>query len=345
MLLKERIREVIALRAINGKVPRYKIRRLHKKVQVIHELFTAVDIFLFPNFLVGHKEGLKSCQFSSFDSHLWVTGGYDCAIRISDIRASNNHICLSQYVGHKSIVTDVHFTRDDTHIISSSFDRTVKIWNSQSASCEKTLSGHTDSVTSCDVTPDGRFIASGSTDNTIRMWDFSSGECISVIKKHTRWIKVVRFSHDGRYLMTAGLDHKIFVWDTKILINSRAITHSRCIEAHSDYVLDLATSKPTRLLTSSRDCTVRMFDYMTGHEMYAVNLHPSWACTVAFSSEGEYFATGSFDNNVLIFKAADGTRVRQIRVLNLGIMCVRFPRDLSYIMVGSAEGFLQQIPL
>ncbi|KAI8920126.1 WD40-repeat-containing domain protein [Powellomyces hirtus] len=360
-LLKIQLEKVIALRkSKNGKVPRYRWRKLYRKFALLHELFTSVDAHLFPNFLVAHKEGVKAAKYSTFDSSLWLTGGYDCVIRIHDFRPPLNlftipaaspaggntgHTCLAQYVGHKSIVTDVHFTRDDTYIVSSSFDRTIKVWNAQSASCERTLRGHADAVTTCDVSGDGRYIASGSTDCTIRLWDFNNGECIAVIKKHTRWVKVVRFSHDGRFLMTSGLDKRIYVWDLKILINSRAISHTRCIEAHTDYVLDMATSRPSLLATTSRDSTVRLFDYFSGQELAIFDLQPSWACTICFSDDGQYLATGSFDNNVVLFRVKDATRVRQIRVLNLGILCVRFPKDLSYITVGSTEGFLQQIPL
>ncbi|KAJ3023996.1 hypothetical protein HKX48_008610 [Thoreauomyces humboldtii] len=377
-LLKVQLERVIELRRVpGGKLPRYRWRKLYRKFALLHELFTSVDAHLFPNFLVAHKEGVKAAKYSAFDSSLWLTGGYDCVIRIHDVRPLANHFplpnaagsgavgaidekpatplgpagdntghtCLAQYVGHKSIITDVHFTRDDTYIVSSSFDRTIKVWNAQSASCERTLRGHVDAVTTCDVSADGRYIASGSTDCTIRLWDFNNGECVAVIKKHTRWVKVVRFSHDGRFLMTAGLDKRIYVWDLKILINSRTISHTRCIEAHSDYILDMATCRPSLLASTSRDSTVRLFDYVSGQELAVFDLAPSWACTVCFSDDGQYLATGSFDNNIVLFRVKDATRVRQIRVLNLGILCVRFPKDLSYITVGSTEGFLQQIPL
>ncbi|TPX68558.1 hypothetical protein SpCBS45565_g03102 [Spizellomyces sp. 'palustris'] len=369
-LLKLKIQKVVALRTSqHGKTPKYRWRKLYRKFALLHELFTSVDVHLFPNFLVAHREGVKAAKFSSFDSCLWLTGGYDCVIRIHDIRpqmvpttpatptsippvsvpgpagGTTGHTCLSQYIGHKSIITDVHFTHDDTHIISSSFDRTLKIWNAQSASCERTLTGHTDSVTTCDISSDGRYIASGSTDCTIRLWDFHTGENLTVIRKHSRWIKVVRFSHDGRYLLTAGLDKKIYVWDVKILIHSRAISHTRCIEVHTDYVLDMATTRPSLVASTSRDCTVRINDFVSGQEIAVFDLAPSWACSVCFSENGEYLATGSFDNNVSIYRVGECTRVRQIRVLNLGILCVRFPKDLGYVVVGSLEGFLQQVPL
>ncbi|ORY40745.1 WD40 repeat-like protein [Rhizoclosmatium globosum] len=344
--LRASMKQIIEIgRTSPTKNPRGKLKALARKMELVHDLFTACDIFLFPNFVAAHKEGVKSCQYSAFDSSLWLSGGYDCLIRIHDLRASNNHICLSQYAGHKSVITDVHFTKDDTHIVSSSFDRTIKIWNSQSASCERTLTGHTDSVMSCDVTVDRKYVVSGSMDGTVRLWDFDKGSCVAVIKKHTRWVKVVRFSPDGRFIVSAGLDHKIYIWDIKFVANSRVYSPKRTIEDHRDYILDVALARPNYILTTSRDSFIRMFDINTGNELYKVSLAPSWACTVSFSPNGEYFATGSFDNNVIIFNTKDGSVVRRIRVLNLGIMSVRFPKDLSYVCVGTQEGFVQQIPL
>ncbi|KAH6596616.1 hypothetical protein BASA50_004947 [Batrachochytrium salamandrivorans] len=339
------LKRLMGLRASQDHGPKLRLNKLFIKFLTLHDIFCSTDIHIFPNFVAAHKEGLKCARFSVFDSSLWLTGGYDCIIRISDIRSANNHICLAQLVGHKSIVTDVHFTRNDSQVVSSSFDRTIRIWNTQQATVERTLIGHTDAVISCDVSVDERYIASGSTDGTVRFWDYNTGECTTIIRKHTRWVKVVRFSLDGRHLATAGLDKRVYIWDTKILANSRSPTHSRCIDSFGDYVLDMAMSKPTLLLTTSRDYTIRLFDYMSGHELHSVNLSPSWACSVSFSGNGEYFATGSFDNNVIIFQTRSFEKMREVRVFNLGIMCVRFPKDLSYVVVGTTEGFLQQIPL
>ncbi|KAJ3075512.1 hypothetical protein HDU98_007885 [Podochytrium sp. JEL0797] len=348
-MLRTRMKEVIDLTIRPSSQskgnPRSKLKTLYKKFELVHDLFVAVDVHIFPNFVAAHKEGAKTMQFSAFDSNMWLSGGYDTMIRIHDLRAVNSHICLSQYVGHKSIITDVHFTKDDSHIISSSFDRTIKIWNSQSASCERTLVGHTDSVMCCDVSSDKRYIVSGSADNSVRLWDFNNGQCVGVIKKHTRWVKLVRFSPDGRFIVSAGLDHKVFIWDIKFVIGSKNLAPKRYIEDHRDYILDLAMTRPSYLVTVSRDSSVRMYDYNSGNELYKISIAPSWACTVCFSPNGEYFATGSFDNNVTIFNTTNGVKLRQIRCFNLGIMCVRFPRDLSYVAVGTQEGFIQQIPL
>ncbi|KAL7749641.1 hypothetical protein RI367_004867 [Sorochytrium milnesiophthora] len=317
--------------------------KMHHKFIILNEVMSGLDIFLFPPFVSAHTEGAKAICPTEFDQNIWASGGYDCALRIWDM---TNSTCLAQYVGHRSIVTDVRFTRNDAFILSGSFDRSLKIWNSQNATCERTLMGHTDSVTSCDVSPDGRYIISGSVDNTVRLWDFATGDCIASVKKHTRYIKMVRFSPDGRYAASAGLDRRIYIWDVKIFAYSKNVTHTRCIEAHDDYILAIAIARPSLLVSSSRDQTVKLWDYITGQCFYIIKLAPSWACSLSFSYDGDMFATGSFDNIINIFKTRTGERLRSIRVFNLGISSVSFcNKSNAFIVCGTSEGLLQKIQL
>ncbi|KAI9144191.1 WD40-repeat-containing domain protein [Paraphysoderma sedebokerense] len=319
-----------------------KILKLHHKFALLHDLFAGIDIFLFPKFIDAHRDGTKSIRPTTFEQNIWLTGGYDGAVRIFDIQSGT---CLAQYCGHKSIITDAHFTKNESYIISSSFDRSIKIWNSQNATCERTLQGHTDSITSCDVSPDGRYIVSGSLDQTIRLWDFVTGDCICSINKHSKYVKFVKFSLDGRYVASAGLDRKVYIWDVKVMVHSKNITHVRCIEAHDDYILSIDLHRPSLLLTTSRDQTIKLWDYLTGQCLHQINVGPSWACTVCFSHDGEIFASGSFDNTVLVFKTKTGEKLRQIRVFNLGIMSVRIAKNNKFLVCGTREGLVQIVPL
>lgn len=127
--LRLKIRQILELRRKDGKIPKFKIRKIHFKFALLHDMFKMMDIFIFPNFVAAHKDGLKAIQYSNYDTSLWLTGGNDCLIKIQDIRASNSHVCLAQYVGHKSIITNVIFNNEETYIISSSADRTLKVRN------------------------------------------------------------------------------------------------------------------------------------------------------------------------------------------------------------------------
>lgn len=129
------------------------------------------------------------------------------------------------------------------------------------------------------------------------------------------------------------------------MLNSKSVTHTRCIETHLDTVLDMTMTRAGQLISTSRDSTVRVSDIFSGQEHHCIDLSPSWACTVAVSECNGYFATGSFDNSIHIYGLKTGDHIRHLRVFNLGILCLRFPIDLEYVVVGSNEGFLQQIPL
>ncbi len=77
--------------------------------------------------------------------------------------------------GHSSLVNDCAFSPNGCFIVSASYDKTLKIWDTISGQEKLTLKGHTDSVNACAYSPDGRLIVSASSDKTLRVWDALSG--------------------------------------------------------------------------------------------------------------------------------------------------------------------------
>ncbi|KAJ3179020.1 hypothetical protein HDU85_004975 [Gaertneriomyces sp. JEL0708] len=366
-----------SLPAKNQKTPKPRYISLPSKLSLLHTLVSlSLDTHLFPPTIVAHKAAVKCLQPSIFDTALWGSAGYDGVVRIWDWREvqSQNasiggktkdtkpdkgaiekqsefggvvglHMPLSQYPIHKSIVTSLHFTPTNQHLVTTSFDRLCKITSAQSATTERVLAGHTDALTSSSLSPDSRYVATGSIDCSIRLWDFANGNCIAVVKKHLKWVKSVVFSADGRYLISAGLDKKIYVWDVKILCNASSISHTRLIEGCEDYILDLATARPSVLASTCRDGKVRLHDYMSGQQVWEYDMDPLWGCCLDFNYDGKWLAIGCFDGSVSILDAKSGKRVRVIRCMNSGVACLRWSREGSYICVGTQEGWVQMVLL
>ncbi|TPX30766.1 hypothetical protein SmJEL517_g05752 [Synchytrium microbalum] len=319
-------------------------RKFDRKFALLHNLLSAVDVHLFPCAVRAHTEGCKSAQCSRLGPNLWLTSGYDGMVKIHDLEAGKE---LSQYAGHSTIVTSARFAKDESTIVSCSFDKTIRIWNSSTAGCDRVLLGHTDALTCADVSLDSRYILTASTDMTVKLWDLNSGECLATVRRHTRWVKVVRFSPDGKYFVSGGLDKRMHVWDTKAVIHNKdkGIQPVRTIEAHSEPILDIALSRPSLLLSCAKDGTLRLHDYITGQQILNISLMPSWCSSLAFAPGGEYFAAGSQDATVTVFKTHTGEQVRKLRVLNGGVLCVAFAKDLNFLAVGTVEGLLQLLPL
>jgi WD40 repeat protein len=65
--------------------------------------------------------------------------------------------------GHTSVVTSAGFSPDGNHIVSGSWDNTIRIWDARTGEeVVKPLKGHTSGVTSAGFSPDGNHIVSGS---------------------------------------------------------------------------------------------------------------------------------------------------------------------------------------
>ena len=72
-------------------------------------------------------------------------------------------------------VMSVSFSPCGGRIASASADRTIKVWEASTGTCQSTLSGHDGFVWSVCFSPDGKKIASGARDKTVRIWDAATG--------------------------------------------------------------------------------------------------------------------------------------------------------------------------
>jgi len=67
---------------------------------------------------------------------------------------------------------------------TASRDKSIKLWDSKTGSCIKTLVGHDNWVHSLIFHPSSPYLLSASDDGTIRVWDLTSGRNIKTIEAH-----------------------------------------------------------------------------------------------------------------------------------------------------------------
>lgn len=103
---------------------------------------------------------------------------------------------------------------DGAYALSSSWDKSLRLWELASGNTTRTFVGHTNDVLSVSFSADNRQIVSGSRDRTIKLWN-TLGDCKFTItdKGHTEWVSCVRFSPNPQnpVIVSAGWDKLVKV--------------------------------------------------------------------------------------------------------------------------------------
>ncbi|KAG6816427.1 hypothetical protein H0H93_008081 [Arthromyces matolae] len=179
--------------------------------------------------------------------------------------------------GHTDGVTSVAFSSDGSCIVSGSYDRSVRVWDTSTGQELEVLEGHTDGVTSVALSSDGSRIVSGSVDKSVRVWDASTGQELKVLEGHMHFVNSVAFTRDGNHIVSGSVDKSVRVWDTLTGQELKALKNAVTSIPFSDdkrpscsgswdqtpYIWDNAVQKYTR----------RKADNFDGH--WLLSAHPT----------------------------------------------------------------------
>jgi guanine nucleotide-binding protein subunit beta-2-like 1 protein len=168
--------------------------------------------------------------------------------------------------GHSGFVSDVAISNTGDFVVSSSWDRALRLWSLKSGETIAKFLGHTKDVLSVAFSPDNRQIVSGGRDNILKLWNVK-GECVFTIERdaHTDWVSCVRFSPAlaSPLIVSGGWDNVVKVWN---LQNFKCMHNLR---GHTGYVTSVTVSPDGSLCASAgKDGTARLWDLGRGEHLY-----------------------------------------------------------------------------
>eukprot|EP00055_Hartaetosiga_balthica_P013921 m.73748 g.73748 ORF g.73748 m.73748 type:complete len:515 (+) comp8427_c0_seq3:122-1666(+) len=116
--------------------------------------------------LRGHSHVVSSLALFSDEV---LTGSHDCSLRLWEMETGK---CVTDFTGHQLEVTGVTVHEGKGLGISSSKDKTIRLWDCRQSSTKEVglCEGHIDIVNNVVVCGDDVF-ASSSEDNTVKLWD------------------------------------------------------------------------------------------------------------------------------------------------------------------------------
>jgi WD40 repeat protein len=232
--------------------------------------------------------------------------------------------------GHEGEVSSVAVTLDGRRIITGSYDKTVRVWDTKSGREIAALHGHEGEVMSVAITPDGRRIISGSFDKTVRVWEAESGREIAVLRGHEGQVMSVAVTPDDRRIISGSDDKTVRVWEAE---SGREIA---ILRGHEGWVRSVAaTLDGGRIISGSSDETVRVWEAESGREIAVLRGHERGITSVAVTSDGRRIISGSFDKAVRVWEADSGREIAILRGHEDRVANVAVTSDGRRIVSGS----------
>ncbi|XP_014488962.1 PREDICTED: ribosome biogenesis protein WDR12 homolog [Dinoponera quadriceps] len=220
-----------------------------------------------------HKRGLLAVGANP-DKSLIATGGWDTMLKIWStsmqdetedgesaskmIKAKQSKTKLPQctLMGNIETITGIVWS-DKTTIITSSWDHTLRIWDSELRGIKDECLGN-EPFLDVDYSPLTRTIIAPSSDNFIKLFDPRSSESMypkTVFKSHTQWAQCVRWSTVNEYLfVSGGYDDLVKLWDTR-----SPTMPLYDLRGHTDKVLCCDWSESKLIMSGGADNTLEIF--------------------------------------------------------------------------------------
>ncbi|KAG5644050.1 hypothetical protein DXG03_009202 [Asterophora parasitica] len=238
-----------------------------------------------------------------------------------------------------SVVTCLIFSHG--RIISASDDHSIHIYSPATGELISKLEGHDGGVWALAANKD--ILVSGSTDRTVRIWDLATGRCTHVFGGHTstvrclsivkpEWVDVEQ--ERGGFMkerwpkrpliVTGSRDHSLRVWTlprpgepeykcfdeaevdpTEVCDADENPFHRVHLEGHDHAVRALAARGRT-LVSGSYDCTVRIWDTITGACKWVLVGHTQKVYSVVLDPARNQACSGSMDGTVRVWNLHTG---------------------------------------
>ncbi|CAN4087421.1 unnamed protein product [Withania somnifera] len=222
---------------------------------------------------------------------------------------SEKPVC--SFEGHLNDVLDLSWSKSQ-QLLSSSMDKTVRLWELSSKSCLKIFS-HSDYVTCIQFNPvDDRYFISGSLDAKVRIWSIPERQVVDWNDLH-EMVTAACYTPDGQgafFGSYKGSCHCYNISDNKLqqkaqikLQNKRKKTHQRKITG-----FQFVPGSMSQVLITSADSRIRVVDDANLFHKFKGFHNTSRQISASMTADGKYVVCASEDSHVYIWKHEGDSR-------------------------------------
>ncbi|TKW05584.1 hypothetical protein SEVIR_7G186300v4 [Setaria viridis] len=215
---------------------------------------------------------------------------------------------IRTFVGHSEDVLDLCWSKSQ-YLLSSSMDKTVKLWHISSTSCLKTFS-HSDYVTCIQFNPvDDRYFISGSLDEKVRIWSTQNREIVDWHDLH-EMVTAACYTPDGQSALIGSHKGSCHIYDTSDnrLLQKKQIDLQNKKKKSSQKKItgfQFLPGNTSRVLITSADSRIRVADGLNLVHKYKGFRNTSSQIAACLAANGRYVISASEDSHVYIWRNDD----------------------------------------
>jgi len=215
--------------------------------------------------------------------------------------------------GHSHFVSDCVVSSDGQFAISSSWDKSMRLWDLTKGTTTKRFQQHEKDVLSVAISNDNRQILSGSRDKTIKLWNTLGKDMYTFGRDnegHQGWVSAVRFSpattqQPVPLIVSGGWDRVVKVW------NLTTCKHLKNFIGHTGFITSVCVSPDSSLCASGgKDGTAMLWDLNKGENLYSLNAEKP-IHTLCFSPN-RYWLCAATDASIKIWNLQTKTVIAEL---------------------------------
>ena len=204
---------------------------------------------------------------------------------------------------HSKRISGVAFSADGTRMYTSSIDRYVHTWKTESGEESIALQPKTNDINWAVPHPtDPNQIVTAYRDGSVRFYDLSTLEVTASYDNiHDNPISSISLNSDGSLMTTAGEDNTAYLW------NTRSQQKTGTINAHTDPV-KAAVFHPNKpiIASAAMDGKIYLWDQNSMRQVKEFRGHPNGINDLTYSPDGSVLASVGAVKHTIFWEAESG---------------------------------------
>uniref|UniRef100_A0A0D9W7F3 Uncharacterized protein n=1 Tax=Leersia perrieri TaxID=77586 RepID=A0A0D9W7F3_9ORYZ len=217
---------------------------------------------------------------------------------------------VKTFEGHSEDVLDLCWSKSQ-YLLSSSMDKTVRLWHMSSTSCLKIFS-HSDYVTCIQFNPvDDNYFISGSLDEKVRIWSIPRREIVDWNDLH-EMVTAACYTPDGQRALIGSHKGSCHIYDTsdnKLLQKKQIDLQNKKKKSNQKKItgFQFLPGSSSKMLITSADSRIRVVDGFELVHKFKGFRNTNSQISACLAANGRYVVSASEDSHVYFWRNHDSS--------------------------------------